>query len=97
MFGCTLRRHIDGAGGGRTLKTQGGGLPRAASHYSDAVLEILERAKGFEPSTPTLAKKAAANDLRLLAIQEHSIARTSAKENADGAPKLRGTGIRRSA
>jgi hypothetical protein len=64
--------------------------------WNDIKAWFLERAKGFEPSTPTLAKKAATNDLSLLALQEHSIARTTAKENADGAPKLRGTGIRRS-
>src|ERR1700716_3893560 len=43
-------------------------------------LKSLERAKGFEPSTPTLAKKAEPSDFNSIAVHMHSLARTSAKD-----------------
>jgi hypothetical protein len=35
-------------------------------------MKSLERAKGFEPSTPTLAKKAEPNDFNGIAVHTHS-------------------------
>src|ERR1700730_18487068 len=62
---------------------------RKSARCADFVRVFLERAKGFEPSTPTLAKKAEPSDFNSIAVHEHSLARTSAKDLADGANKMR--------